>query len=982
MKRKGLFILLLVPLILVAFYPPASREQIHYSGAIYDSILTTVIRYTKRNYLDPSSIDPVKMLAAGLGRLEKEIDEVLVEFPYGEDGPSFIARVMDERKVFHHSSVVDMETMADKMEEVFQFVFPRVDGEKYKPHEVEYAVVDAMLKSLDPHSGIITPKVYKEFMVETEGSFGGLGIVIGIRDGQLTVIAPIEGTPAYRVGIKPKDKIVQIEDESTINMSLIEAVSKLRGPKGTAVNINVMRDAFTDSKLFTIIRDTIKIESVEAFDLGGGIGYLRIRDFQKNTLSSLREHLGRLKSGGRLEGLILDFRGNPGGLLNQAQKIADLFLESGVIVTTRIGASDKNYKAKPSRGDFKGKLAVLVDSGSASASEIVAGALRNNDRAIVIGERTFGKSSVQQIFDLDDGSALKLTIAKYLTPGEKSIHDVGITPDILVIPVTVGKEFVRFKPLSAYIKDKKLEGKNLTLEEPSYSVSYLDTSSVTQDDSEEITPEEALSTKEKRKKIENDFYVNTAKEILMSVNARSRQQTILKARREINRVALIEEVKIEKQLRLSGIDWSKGKTAPGVPEIGVTVHPSTPKGKAGEGMPITITIKNTGSVPLYRLTGFTKTDNPIFNGKEFVFGKVEPGQTKSWKIKVKIPKTTLTHRDEITLRFRDDHNHTIPDYKFNVEVQELPRPSFAFNYEIIDDGRYSTNGNGDGIPEPGETVGVLLKLKNSGPGVSQKCVVTLKNLSGDKVFLEKGRFQFDNFMPGELKEAPLLFTLRKDIPEIELQLVIFDDVLRKGVVEKIKIPRHAEDTTLKATSTYASVLMNMTPVRGGSFTEASLVGYLQKGAVTETSGRTRNWVKVVLDEDSFGWVKSDSISFLAMSSTGNSHIKHGGFEEVLSSPPTITLKSYSLSTPSGEINVRGIVEDPDGVGLISIFVGEDKVKLLPSSKDRVPFSTNVKLKEGINYITVFAKDSYGLTSKKSIMVRRLDSQREDVITSE
>ena len=390
-------------------------------------IVSPVISYVNKYYIDKNKIEPVEMLKEGLSKLEQIIDEVLIEFPENRKSKNFTVQVMVNRKSFNYKNITDIKDLTGIFDEVFGYI-----GTNYQPPdktylEIEYAVVDAILKTLDSNSGIITPKIYKEFMIETEGSFGGLGIVIGIREGQLTVISPIEGTPAYLAGVKSKDKIVQIEDGSTINMSLLEAVSKLRGPKGTKVNIHVMREGFSNPKKFTIKRATINIDSVDAFVLEENILYIKLRDFQKNSLSSIKEKANKLTGDNinSADGIILDLRGNPGGLLEQSKKISDLFLQSGNIVSTQIGNDKKTYSASNDFYEYRGKIVVLVDSGSASASEIVAGALQNNNRALIVGEQTFGKGSVQQIFNLKDNAALKLTIATYLTPGDISIQDIG-----------------------------------------------------------------------------------------------------------------------------------------------------------------------------------------------------------------------------------------------------------------------------------------------------------------------------------------------------------------------------------------------------------------------------------------------------------------------------------------------------------------------------------------------------------------------------
>jgi carboxyl-terminal processing protease len=498
---KKLSVLLIATIItyimLVSPWPGSLRSPGNFESKAETNSLNishVVMQYVKRYYVNQSSIDPKLMLIEGLGTLERIHDQVLVNFPNGDESASFEVQVIDETESFDMSRVDDLDNMTKTLNQVFAFITPRVTDKEPEISDVEYAVLDQMLKTLDQHSGIITPQVYKEFMIETEGSFGGLGIVIGVRDGELTVISPIEGTPAYMAGIKPNDKIVQIEQESTVNMSLIEAVSKLRGRKDTQVTIYINRDTFPKPKEFKITRDTIKIESVETFDLDNGIRYVRIRDFQKNTLDSILENLNQ--SPNSPSGMILDLRGNPGGLLDQAERISDLFLSSGVIVTTKVGNSAKRYHANDKDSQYAGKVVVLVDSGSASASEILAGALKNNERAVVIGERTFGKGSVQQIFDMTDGSALKLTIAQYLTPGDISIQDIGVTPDIILHPVIITEDTVVFStnpPSRMNGQDGKSKKPEVELEKPIYSIRYLD-SSVIDTEEEEPTPEEALGS--------------------------------------------------------------------------------------------------------------------------------------------------------------------------------------------------------------------------------------------------------------------------------------------------------------------------------------------------------------------------------------------------------------------------------------------------------------------------------------------------------
>ena len=308
--------------------------------------------------------------------------------------------------------------------------------------------VRGMLAELDPHSSYMDPDAHKEMQIDTRGEFHGLGIEISKRrDGYIEVVSPIEGTPAWQAGIKAKDQIVEIcptekpkdwaEDcKTTKNMSLFDAVKLMRGKRGTKISVRLFREGFVAPQLFTVTRDVVKVASVEGRTLEPNYGYLRVRSFQERTSNDLEDALAKVQkeSGGQLQGLVLDLRDNPGGLLDQAVRVADLWLGDGLIVYTkgRVDNQQQEFQAHPDGIGQDYPIVVLVNAGSASASEIVAGALQDQGRALVLGEDTFGKGSVQTVFPLEDGSGLRLTTALYYTPGGRSIQEVGITPDIKV----------------------------------------------------------------------------------------------------------------------------------------------------------------------------------------------------------------------------------------------------------------------------------------------------------------------------------------------------------------------------------------------------------------------------------------------------------------------------------------------------------------------------------------------------------------------
>lgn len=303
-----------------------------------------------------------------------------------------------------------------------------VDSEK-----LTVGAIEGMLKTLDPYSAYLTPERFKELEIGTSGEFGGVGMEITAQDGVLTVISPIEGTPAAEAGIKPGDRIISIDGKPTQGMEVFEAVEMLRGPKGSTVKVTIRSEKEEGLREISLVRDVIRVKSVKSELLEDDVLYIKLSHFQENTSEELKGVLEKPESE-KTSGLILDLRNNPGGLLNQAIDVADEFIDDGIIVSVRGRAEDESteYYATKNKMPRDYPLVVLVNKGSASASEVVAEALQDNKRAVILGEKTFGKGSVQTIIRLEDGAGLKLTTAKFYAPNGRSINNVGVVPDVIV----------------------------------------------------------------------------------------------------------------------------------------------------------------------------------------------------------------------------------------------------------------------------------------------------------------------------------------------------------------------------------------------------------------------------------------------------------------------------------------------------------------------------------------------------------------------
>ncbi|MEN4046913.1 MULTISPECIES: S41 family peptidase [Sulfurimonas] len=345
--------------------------------------------------------------------------------------------LMLSSSLFAESSIKDAQASRLQALEKFTKVISIVqqyDVDDVTIEELIDKALDGMMKNLDAHSNYLTEKDYKRLKVQTEGEFGGLGITVGMKDGALTVISPIDGTPADKAGLKAGDIILKIDDKSTIGMTIDEAVSLMRGKVGEPIDLLIVREGELKPLSIHIVRDIIKIESVHAKVINNDILYIRVASFDKKVVEDVTKEINKRKAS--TKGIILDLRNNPGGLLDQAVGLVDSFVDSGVIVSQkgRRKIENKTYSAHASNTLTKVPLVVLVNGGSASASEIVSGALQDHKRAVLVGENTFGKGSVQVVLPITKTEAIKLTIARYYLPSGRTIQAVGVKPDVVVIP--------------------------------------------------------------------------------------------------------------------------------------------------------------------------------------------------------------------------------------------------------------------------------------------------------------------------------------------------------------------------------------------------------------------------------------------------------------------------------------------------------------------------------------------------------------------
>ena len=972
---------------------------------VLDWALWNVSKY----YVEPDRIDPQAMTLAGLEALENAIAEVLVKPIDG--GKKVQVRVGTAEQEFQIGDVEALWAVGPHVREVFRFINRNTEMTEEEQRAAEYAIVAGVLGTLDPHTNLLEPDDFADMKASTKGSFGGLGIEVGMRDGAITVIRVISGNPASKVDMQPGDRIVQIDAESTVTMTLNEAVGRLRGPPGTTVNCYVLRDGLESPKKLAITRATIKLDSVigdvlQSTDASGKthkVGLVAIpRNFAQTTGKELRTKLDEFQQEG-VEGVILDLRDNPGGLLNAAVEVADAFVSSGTIVST-VGVSSPREESKADdRYDFADKpLVVLVDQGSASASEIVAGALRNLGRAVVIGRRTFGKGSVQVLHErkvADKELALKLTIAQYLTPGDVSIQSVGVSPDLETIPVWVGDDQIyyfgrsRFDLLREESLASHLESETAKSQKIAFGpLHFLDQGSVEPKKANEPgkpKADKAGNDADKRTALLlEDPEVRIARDLVLWAPSSDRETLLSKMDEFVEQQKDVEQQHIATSLTARGIDWSRGtKPAAGSsPKLAVKVKTDKAGNviKGGEKGTVTVTVTNTGNAAAHQVRAITDSDYRYFDERELLFGKIDPGASKSFQLKLSVSEHELSRTDRIDFHLFEQHGAKLAEGSnthLDVAAEGLARPQFAYGYQVLDDPSVGGNvtGNGDGIMQVGERVKLRVNVSNRGEGPALDTWVTLRNLSGEAVFLHSGRERLKEMQPGdhrtvdldiEVKEAP-------EFGEADLQLTVSDNKIAEALSEKIMFDVRDEAIEIEAVKTGVAADGEL-ELYSAPTPKGFVVGRAADGAKFQATGKTADWYRVDTGEGVFAFAKVGDVKKL-----GKNVGKAGKVEPAyVVSPPRISLMGTVSQTEEKSVHFSGVATDEDAVRDVFITVynpsrnlfGNQEKVFYQASQDptsgKLEFAADVPLTPGNNIIEVHARQNDDVVAVKRMWVLR------------
>lgn len=686
----------------------------------------------RKRYVDPDRVEPAEMLHAGLRALLPAVPPLRIET--SADG--YDLRMGEERLHVDSAEITDLFRLDRALLRAMRFLAQRL-GPEVHPANLEYIAVNGMLRTLDPYSRMLDPDAWREMQTHTGGTFGGLGIRILVVEGVLTVVGVIEGSPAAQAGLEQQDQIVQIDGEDTLNMSVDDAVARLRGKVGVAAELMVMRKDWTEPRPFRVVRAVIQLKSVEGRLLDNGVGYARIKSFQRGTAKELARQIALLDEDGAGRGLVLDLRGNPGGLLEEAVRVVDLFLDARTVVATvGHGARREERRSKDGGPGLELPLAVLVDRRSASASEIVAGALKHFDRAVILGERSYGKGTVQVPFEIGDG-ALKLTVAQYLVGGEGVIQGRGVTPDVEINFQTVRRN--RVSLFDPSVSRRRTEGEEqgeraahrLRIQIPIAS---------------ERRPEERSSPAAFR----DAEPIRRAAELLRRVGESTASATLAQATATIAEMQEQDDRSLTVALTRVGVDWRRGPRASKARlalTIGRPGEGAVFTARAGSATTVPVTVRNLGNETLYRVMVQTRSDAGAFDGIEAAVGRLAPGRSRTVSLRLRpsrrhldvvVPMQALAMAEGAPLGASVDAT---------VRVIGRPRPKLDFRYHLD---------AADGVLEPGRRATLRVEVRNDGEGPSRRTVVSLRSLAGTRLHLEVGKADLGRLEPGASATAELI----------------------------------------------------------------------------------------------------------------------------------------------------------------------------------------------------------------------------------
>jgi len=753
------------------------KEPVTDSGLVSEhNLVSEVLMHLQLDYIDSEKLVPELLLEGALTELERMVPEVLIETQLLQSNSitKIQVNIGNEKTVLaimQLQKLYDLDLVLQKLKKHLL----KMDLNLTKLG-IEQIFVNGILHQLDEYSVLLSKDIYNEFNINLGGHFAGVGLVVGMRNGYLTVISPMDGSPASKAGMLPLDKIVEVDGEKTEHMTLDEILYRLRGEIGSPVKLSILRKGHPKQIHFVLLREQIQIESVVMYELGSkdkSVKYARIKNFQIGTSQELKNKLEGLKN---TKGLIIDLRNNPGGLLEEAIKVSDLFLEwNKQIVITKSSLKSKIYFSKPlftNENYLTIPIVVLINHGSASASEIVAAALQQNERAIVIGQPSFGKGTVQTVWDLKKGYGLKLTVGEYLTPSGNSIHKIGVLPNLQLNPVSIPDKKVDSRNVSKksknyenqnthghqkqgdlerfyLISDFENEQTNKTIN--SIKIRYLLNNSNKNDESQ-IMDDSKIT-----EKLKEDIGIETAIRVLRNWNTRNMNSVLQQISLEIEKIEL---VKITNALADHDIDWSLNPFLKS--PSGENLMLSWTAEKLSEDLfQMDVKLKNEGQIDAQRLIIMTKSSNELLNGLEFPIGRLLPEKIETRSVKINISAEMMDETEPIEMIIFNHNFQKIKSVKDQLKLPKKPVTFFRLGMKIYDNGEFGSEGNGDGKVQSRETIALSFKITNMNKKIIPELMFHIKGNEGS-FRINRGKILLTNLYPRIAQKDFFLFQVKND----------------------------------------------------------------------------------------------------------------------------------------------------------------------------------------------------------------------------
>ncbi|MBU1220483.1 PDZ domain-containing protein [Myxococcota bacterium] len=938
-----------------------------YKSEIMDLKLT--IFYVAQRYLEPERIDASKMFLAGLDNAARMVPEIMVR----EASGLVEVEVMGKTRRFK-GKIESVLYLMESFSDAYKFLKANLPKD-VKLEKVEHAMISGMLETLDPHTNYMPADYFKEMKIHHSGAFGGLGIVVAVCSGKLSVLKVLPNGPAFTAGLKPGDHIISINKTSTDNLSLQEAVKRLRGEPGDAVAIQIKR--INKIEKYTISRQVISYDGVSHQTIkseAGDLGYIKIRGFQVPTAAQVKSAIVKMKNK-NIRGLIIDMRGNGGGLLRSAIEIVNFFLDTGTIVSQVAKNSNRSgrreYRADFSSTIYKGPLVVLVDEGSASASEIVAGSLKYSGRAVVLGARTFGKGSVQDVIEYPLDSALKITISQYLTYGDVSIQGRGIVPDIEVHDVklnpknrgrqvvfyTSGRETMTEASLKSSLKAARA---NISAKS-SYYIYTLGAKAISmpfkchycgQDPDDDYSEDQDA--------FKMDGVVKTAKALLETRRGKheSREITLHKSKAALAEFQKKEMKKISDELKKTfKIDWTENKTSTN-PSLSVSLKPVKNNVPAGSWAKLELKVKNTGKQPAFRIRSELHSSNPRINFQEVLFGKIDAGKEVKKIVEVKIPDGVSSRMDYVKADFFSDVQKLKFKSDSTITVKGANNPSISMSYYFKD-----TIGD-DGKLEENETGEFHVILKNTGKGKCGESSLILKNFTGPQVEMINTKSDLSKLGAGQTREIVFRVKAIKTSADEYFQFKLkYKDCVFADELEIpwfVKTHRSRQDDIKKVN--YWVRAANNLEVTDVPWEKArQKVWQAKKGSSFNVTAEKNNYLRISTGDKKFpyAWVARSSTAL--MQAKG----KTGKLSNVFTlTPPEIKINNYQMMVSDGKVTLTGKITDTEGLRDFYVSVSNIKARIYGKKVEYkvlgnildYNFKVVVPLYKGINIISIVARD--------------------------